>query len=97
MDYNAPLYQHKQEVWDEAKCKKAAKHIASDGMGTKYPFRGFIGPFTAYDHYGVTRYNGGCERDGEWRQGEFRPLPQVHQDYEIVHRSSWGYVIQRKT
>lgn len=91
VDYDAPLYQHKPEVWDEKTCAKKARHRHKDGMGTPYPFLGYIG-----SHYGEVRYNGGCEREGQWWQGENRPLPIIPDTYEIIHKPTWGYVIRKK-
>ena len=88
VDYISPLYSLPQEVWDEARCQQAAKHTATDGLGTKYPFKGYIG-----NNYGETRYNGGCVRDGQWWQGEYRPLPRIASGYEIVYVPSWGWRI----
>lgn len=95
VDYNAPLYQHEPEVWDEKKCAKAAKHWARDGMGTKYPWPGYIGCTTS-GQYGTHRYNGGTTINGEWWQGEVKPLPIVHEKYEIIEVPTWGYRIVLK-
>lgn len=98
---NSPLYQHPQEIWDKKTCEKAANHLAKDGLGTPYPFKGYIGSsggFPAYSSvYGTVRYNGGCERDGQWWQGENRPLPKVADGFEIVFVRSWGWRIVKKT
>jgi len=97
VDYDAPLYQHPVEVWDEAKCAKLAKHTAKDGMGTPYPFKGYLGSSASIPpRFGPIRYNGGCVRDDKWYQGENRPLPEVHEDYEIVKVPTWGWRIKRK-
>lgn len=85
------IYQHQTPVWDAAKCAKAAKHTAKDGLVTPYPFKGYIGM-----HYGETRYNGGCTRDGEWYRGEYVPLPKVDPAFEIIRVVTWGYRIRRK-
>ena len=90
-NYNLPLFQNKPEVWDKKKCEKTAKHIAKDGLGTKYGFKGYIGC-----HYGDHRYNGGNVFEGKWYQGENKPFPVIHKDFEIVRKPSWGWVIQKK-
>lgn len=95
VDYSAPLYQNKPEVWDEKTCARKAKRRAKDGLGTPYPFKGYIGSTTS-NQFGEIRYNGGCIRDGEWWQGENKPLPTIHEDYEIVHVPTWGYRIRKK-
>lgn len=82
------IYQHAPEQWDEKKCAKAARRVARDGCGTRYPWPGYIG-----NHFGVTRYNGGCTRDGERYRGEDRPLPIVAAGYRIVRVPTWGYRI----
>jgi hypothetical protein len=46
------------EQWDAAKCERMARRIAKDGMGTPYPFRGYIGSSATVGGYGKTRYNG---------------------------------------
>ena len=92
MNYEAPLYQNAPEVWDAQKCQRMANRRAKDGLGTPYPFKGYIGT----GRYGSTRYNGGCIRAGQWWQGENNPLPTVHPDYEIVAVPTWGYHIKLK-
>jgi hypothetical protein len=86
------IYQHPRETWDAKQCEKAAKHVAKDGLGTPYPWPGYIG------QYGETIYNGGCTRpreNGEWYDGENFPLPIVKPPYQIIHVSTWGYRIIR--
>lgn len=93
VDYNAPLYQFPQEVWDEAKCAKLAKRRHKQYA----PFKGYLGSSASIPPaYGEIRYNGGCDHDGEWYQGENRPLPQIHEDYEIIVVPTWGWRIKRK-
>lgn len=91
VNYNLPLYQNKPEKWNQKKCEQSAKHIASDGLGTKYPFKGYIG-----NHYGEIRYNGGTIKENEWWQGENRPLPIVHPDFKLTYRPTWGWQIVKK-
>lgn len=91
MDYNAPLFQNAPEVWNAQTCQKMANRHAKDGLGTPYPFKGYIG---SSQRYGVTRYNGGCTRDGKWWQGENHPLHMIHPDYEIIVVPTWGYRIR---
>lgn len=96
VDLSLPLFQIPAETWDEAKCVKMARRWAKDGLGTRYPFKGFIGPFVSsvsMGAYGSERYNGGCVRNGQWWQGEHRPLPILPPGFKIVHRPSWGYQI----
>ncbi len=92
MDYNAPLFQHPQPIWDAKKCEKEAKRTAKDGLGTPYPFKGYIG---CHPQWGVVRYNGGCEREGKWYQGENKPLPKVAEGFEIINVSTWGWRIRK--
>lgn len=88
------FYQHPQETWDAKKCEKLAKRTAKDGMGTPYPFKGYIGSSASCPPaFGPVRYNGGCERNGEWYQGENRPFPILAEGFEIVTVPSWGWRI----
>jgi hypothetical protein len=91
VNYSLPLYQNEAEVWDEKTCKSKANHVATDGLGTPYPFKGYIG-----SHYGDHRFNGGCIRDNEWWQGEHKPLPKIHKNYEIIVVPTWGSRIRKK-
>jgi hypothetical protein len=95
---NAPLYQYPQEVWDEKTCERKAKHTAKDGLGTKYPFKGYIGSTASVPPaYGPHYWNGGnTYPDGNWYQGHNTPLPKVADGYEIIHILSWGWRIKRK-
>jgi len=62
-------FQHPAETWNKQKCEKIANSIAKDGLGTPYPFRGYIGSSTSTPpKYGSVRYNGGCIRNEEWYQ-----------------------------
>lgn len=88
VDYAAKLYQNPAQKWDAAKCAKMANATAKDGLGTPYPFKGYVG-----SNFGEFRYNGGCVRDGQWWQGETLPLPEVAKGYKIVHVQTWGYRI----
>jgi len=88
------IYDYPAEIWDAATCEKKAKHLAKDGMGTKYPFRGYIGSSASVPAaYGVTRYNGGTVIDGAWYDGINRPLPTLATGFEIVVVPSWGWRI----
>jgi hypothetical protein len=89
-------YVHPQEVWDAKRCAKEANHTAKDGLGTPYPFKGYIGSSASVPAaYGRTRYNGGCVRGGEWYNGEEKPLPKVADGYEIIVVPTWGWRIRR--
>jgi hypothetical protein len=89
VNYDAELYVYPQEVWDAKQCEKAAKHRARDGLGTPYPFLGYIGS----SQYGIERYNGGTIINDEWYQGVNRPLPKVAKGFELVLRPTWGWQI----
>lgn len=94
---NNNYFVHPQEVWDKAKCSKAARHVAKDGLGTPYPWPGYIGSSTSIPpRYGSIRYNGGCVRNGKWYEGETRPLPKIAEGFEIIHVPTWGWRIVRK-
>jgi hypothetical protein len=94
VNYNLPLYQNKPEVWDAKQCEKAAKRTVKDGMGTPYPFKGYLNQPSPHGWLDV-RYNGGCTIDGKWWQGEHFPFPILAEGYEIVYVSTWGYRIKR--
>lgn len=88
------FYAHPQEVWTVAECRTRVKHYARDGMGTKYPFPGYIGSGQPNgEQWGKTRYNGGCSHDGKWYDGEIRNLPIVPDGFKIISYASWGYRI----
>jgi len=84
------LYQHPEIHWNLRECERAAKHIATDGLGTPYPWPGYIG-----NHFGPVLFNGGCVYRGDWYPGEHRELPLVHKNFEIIHVPTWGYRIVR--
>jgi hypothetical protein len=96
-DYDAPLYQHPQEEWDAKTCEKLSKRVAKDGLGTKYPFKGYIyqGEIGHHIFGNTVRYNGGCIRDGQWWQGEEWPLPKLADGYKFVYVTTWGWRIVR--
>ena len=97
VDYNAPLYQHPQETWDAKKCEKLCRRVAKDGLGTKYPFKGYIGDMIGHYHHGmIVRYNGGTTINGKWWQGEEWQLPSVPPEFEIITVPTWGYRIIKK-
>jgi hypothetical protein len=83
------LYTHPREIWDTKKCARAARRVIKDGLGTPYPWPGYIG------QYEPKEYNGGCTRDGKEYDGEEYPLPIVAPNYKIIHVSTWGYRIIR--
>lgn len=88
------LFHHPQETWNEEKCEKLAKYLAKDGLGTKYPFKGYLGSSMSIPpKFGMIRYNGGCVRNNEWYDGEFFPLPILAKGFAIVQVISWGYRI----
>jgi len=92
-------YVHPQETWDVATCRKKAKHTATDGLGTPYPFKGYIGHdqySVCGESYGTKRYNGGCVHNGDWYEGEIRPLPIIPANFEIIYLLDWGYQIKEK-
>jgi hypothetical protein len=62
--------------------------MAKDSLGTKYPFRGYIG-----SHYGQIKYNGGCIRKDELYEGEIFPLPIIAEGFKIMRVFTWGYRI----
>ncbi len=91
-------YQHPQQTWNIAKCNKLANRTISDGLGTKYPGKGYLKNNEIGGHNGdlICRYNGGCEREGKWYSGEQFHLPIVPSDFQIVWITNWGWRIIRK-
>lgn len=91
IDISDPMYKNyfikKREVWDEKLCKKLANATATDGMGTKYPFKGYVGHRVREV---VVKYNGGTIIDGQWYQGVITPRPLLPKDYEFINVTSWG-------
>lgn len=88
------LFQYPAEVWDAKTCAQKAKHLAKDGLGTPYPFRGYLGSSACRPStYGTEIYNGGCVHGDEWYNGENRPLPVVAKGFKIVVVPTWGWRI----
>ena len=93
-------YTHKQEIWDEKTCAKKARYNSKNAYGDKNPWPGLIASSSStYPQYGQTvRYNGGfIAPDGEHYQSESVPSPIIHENYEFIHRLSWGIYIQKKS
>jgi len=90
------IFMHQKETWDEAKCRKASRHINRDDLGTVVGPKGLINcDSSPYPRFGQTRiYNGGCIRNGEWFNGETIPLPIIPDTYRFRDISSWGTVIE---
>lgn len=89
------LYRHPRERWSKAKCQKLARRIAKDGLGTPYPWPGYLHP-GEIGHYvfGLTvKYNGGIVKNGRWYAGEEWQLPLLPKGFEIVRVTNWGYRI----
>lgn len=92
------IYTYKTEVWDGPTCEKMVRHVAKDGLGTPYPFKGYIGPDSGPNAIGeMIRYNGGKAIEGEWVEAEFRPIPQVAAGFDIVRVPRWGWRIVTKS
>lgn len=81
-------YTNVTETWDAKRCAKEARHVERDGMGTRYPWPGYIGR-----RFGKVTYNGGCVHDDVWYNGEVFPLPDVAEGFSVVEVSTWGYRI----
>ena len=87
-------YIHPREVWDANRCEKVVKHVAKDGLGTPYPWGGYVGDFrSGMGGYGRIRFNGGCIHEDQWFDGDIRPLPKVAKGFKIISIPAWGYRI----
>lgn len=85
------------ETWNKEKCEKMAKRVATDGMGTKYSFKGYIGSSASRPTaYGTERYNGGTVIADEWYEATHRPFPILAEGFEIVVVPTWGWRIIKK-
>lgn len=72
------IYVHPQETWNETECLKISKANGRDAFGTKQRPGLIASSASPYVSYGQTvRFNGGCERNGQWYEGEMKPLPIV--------------------
>jgi hypothetical protein len=92
-------YTHPQETWTEQECAKRAKRTSHDGMGSKEPYKGKVADEASpYPSYGQTRrYNGGfIAPDGNWYNGEIKPLPAIPDTYEFYKILTWGTYIRKK-
>lgn len=87
-EYKERTYKHTAEVWNAKKCARIVKRKQTDGYGTKDHLAGFI-----RGDYGLHRYNGLIEREGELYGAEYTPLPQVAKGFEIVYVETWFYRI----
>ena len=85
------IFTHKVDKWDYKKCTRIANRTERDGLGTPYPWKGYIG-----SHYGTTRYNGGCIWEGTWYQGDCIPFPEIDPAFKIIHIPTWGYRLIKK-
>ncbi len=80
----APYYRHPRETWTKARCARFVRHLAKDGVGTPYPFRGAF-----VRTVGLVRYNGGTVIGETWYAGEVYYLPKVPQGYTWKQIPSW--------
>lgn len=87
MEVNQETFRHAPETWSTAECERISKRVWKDGLGTPYPFPGYIpGPF------GPQRsYNGPIERNGELWKAEYYPFPEIPSQFRIIAALSWGY------
>lgn len=83
-------YKHPQITWTAEECKKISNRIATDGLGTPYHFKGYIGNIV---RIGQQRYNGGTVRNGKHYVGDDYGIPKVAKGFSIRYMISWGYVL----
>ena len=86
-------YKHPQVTWTKEQCEKLAKHLHRDGLGTPYPWSGYV------DHLipSTERYNGCIEIDGELYSATERTIPIVPDGFKIIDEPSWGLRIIKTT
>lgn len=87
------FYTHPQETWSAEHCAKLAKAKYRDTT-----LRGCVSPSgVSHCRLGESmRFNGGCERDGNWYPGEAIPLPSIPDSYEFYDVPSWGRFIRKR-
>lgn len=90
INYSEPLFHKPIAIWDEKKCARLSNKVVKDGLGTPYPFRGFLG-----NCFGQFYYNGGCIREGKWYQGELIHHPNIPANYEFFYEYTWGWRIRK--
>lgn len=87
-----PLYTYPQETWGAAKCLKFSRRTQRDGLGTPYPFKGYLpAPHPCATHGQPLRFNGGTVIDGEWYDSVMWPLPKVAEGFKWEYLCTWGY------
>jgi hypothetical protein len=88
----AKRYMYPKEVWDAKKCERLANATQTDGLGTPYGFKGYVGNIvpTSVD------YNGGTSINGDWYQGVIYLRPHLAEGYEFVIVPTWGLRIVKK-
>jgi len=87
-----PLYTYPQETWDAAQCLKFSRRTQRDGLGTPYPFKGYLpAPHPCATHGQPLRFNGGTVIDGEWYAAVLWPLPKVAEGFKWIKIPSWGW------
>lgn len=85
-------YTYPTEVWSADKCLRFSKRYARDGMGTKYPFPGYLEqPHSCGRHGFPLRFNGGTVIGDEWYEAVLWPLPEVAQGFKWITEVSWGW------
>ena len=80
------FYKMPKEVWDADRCEELANRRHRDGLGTPYPWKGYVGHLIRK----TERYNGGTIIDGKWYQGVEQTLPDVAEGYKLINVLSWG-------
>ena len=97
IDISDPLYNNyfvkERETWSEDYCKKLSNATKTDGLGTKYHFKGYVGDIIPEV---IKHYNGGTVINDKWYQGIITPRPIIPKDYELVSVVSWGLRLVKK-
>lgn len=88
------VFTYPRETWSIEQCNKKVRYTATDGMGTKYPFKGYIGSSASMPTaYGLEKYNGGIVIGDEHYDATYREFPILPKGFEIVVVPSWGWRI----
>jgi len=97
MEKRRGYHVHPQETWSRQDCEKFVKSYETNAFGDRRPYPGYLSPPVQVGDWGENiRYNGGCIRGGQFRQGEHFPLPKVPKGFKWKHILSWGWHLTKE-